>query len=119
MEVRLNRLFGKTPTPLGIIDEEVPSVWRVDVYDDKFTQRPLLLDVGMLHVGMIGRQDGANFCANNSFDMFSKSQQDEIVAEVKRLHGTASPEPPVELPEEIITEDDDEFDDADTDVIDE
>jgi hypothetical protein len=99
MEVKLNRLFGapRHPSPVGPKEEEVPAVWRVDVYDDDLLGEPLCIETGKLHVGMIGRQMGANFCENSNFGMFSVIQRQLIVEEVKRLHGTASGEDPVEL----------------------
>ena len=121
MEVQLNPLFGKQETPVGPVDTEVPSIWRVDVVDERLKGEPLFIASGKLHVGMIGRQVGANFCANSNFGQFAPTQKDHIVAEVKRLHGSADLTPPVELPEPIEPEEDDEdedFDDLDdTDTI--
>lgn len=124
MEVQLNRLFGQQETPLGQITQESMDIWRVDVFDERIKARPLRLESGMLHVGFIGRQPDANFMANDSYKFFGTEDRDFILAEVRRLHGEASTEAPVELldpPEEEYDEDDfdeeSEDDDDATDTI--
>ena len=118
MEVKIGKLVGFQDTPLGPVEQESLMVWRVDVIDEALTRYPLRIAAGSLMVGTIGRQDGANFCANSSFGLFAASQQEQIVSEVKRLHGKACPDPPVELPI-IPDEENEEFDDEDTETIDE
>lgn len=115
MEVRLNPLYGMSNTALGPVETLCADVWRVDVYDEALTGPPMEIASGKLHVGMIGRQPGANFCENDNFRLFSPEQKAQILADVRTLHGSASGQPPVELTAPVEFEDD-ELDD--TDVID-
>jgi len=116
MEVQLNKLTGITETPLGPVTQESMGIWRVDVFDDSIKGRPLRLESGMLHVGFIGRQPDANFMENPSYRMFGTEDQEFILAEVRRLHGDASLEPPVtlvDLPEDSEQYEDDEEEEED------
>lgn len=115
MEVKLNPLKGFPNSGIRS-EEEVPGVWRVDVYDESLKQKPMCIPAGMLHVGIIGKQPQANFCENDSFRRFlSATQRESVIEQVRRLHGEASIEEPVELPEPLEVEDEfDEFGDTDT-----
>lgn len=106
LSVKVGPLFGTADSPIGPVETEVPGVWRVDVYHEN-------LPNGHLHVGMIGRQDGANFCENDNFREFTREQKDEIIAEVKRQHGSASTVAPMQLPEPIDFDDPDGEEDTD------
>jgi len=110
LEVKLSKLFGMSDSPTGKVETEVPGIWRVDIYDDKLgisigarvrDEDGNDLGYGKLHIGTIGRQPGANFCQNHQFGEFTPEQQAIIVEQVKALHGKASPEPPMELPEDV------------------
>ena len=106
---KISDLIGQSDSPIGKVDTVVPGVWRCDVFHDDLPQ-------GKLHVGMIGRQAGANFCANHSFDQFTPEQKASIIEQIKAQHGNASTADPVELPEDIsLQEFDDEADDEDED----
>ena len=98
IEVMLSELVGTTDSPIGPVPTVVEGVWRCDAFHES-------LPNGMLHIGMIGRQDGANFCANNSFGEFTPEQQAMMVEQIKAQHGNASVSAPVELPEAIPPED--------------
>lgn len=55
-------------------------------------------ETGMLMVGYIGTHDGANFCPTQEYYGFGYKHRTYIVDEVKRQHGRANPEPPVDVP---------------------
>ena len=123
LEVKLSKLLGQSQSPTGWEWTEVTGVWRVDVFDDNLQSgreddKGNDLGYGKLHIGMIGRQDGANFCQNHEFGKFTPEQRDSMIAQIRALHGHASPEPPMELPEPIEPEydEDDEFDEEDFDT---
>jgi len=110
IEVIISELSGMTDTPIGPVSTIVPGVWRCDAFHES-------LPNGMLHIGMIGRQDGANFCANNSFGEFTPEQQALMVEQIKAQHGSASVSAPIELPEaipleELYEDDEDELEDT-------
>lgn len=116
-EVRLEPLIGETATPTGPEQVEVPGVWMVYVYSEALKDLPLKIDAGKLHVGFIGRQVGANFCGNDNFGRFVPPQQERIISECKRLHGSASQRPPVELtPLVPVPDDGDDLLDQDDDT---
>lgn len=55
-----------------------------------------------VHVGYIGTHAGANFCPLPPFmDLLGEPNRQAVIAEVKRLHGAASPATPMELPEPL------------------
>lgn len=63
-----------------------------------------------LQVGIISKKPGANFCPTNELNGFTYPHQQWIAEEAKRLHGSASPLPHVNLPpHEDIEQTDEEF----------
>lgn len=88
--------------------------YRVFVYSEGLAYRN---EAKRLQVGLIGTQDGANFCPTGEFESFVFAHQQWIAAEAKRLHGKASSEPHIPLPpplaQESEQEDGDEAEDTD------
>ena len=111
IKVKIGPLYGDMDSPAGKVKTESFGVWRCDAFHDDFPS-------GMLHIGMIGRQDGANFCENHEFSKFTPEQKASMVAQIKEQHGSASPDAPHELAEDISQEfDEEDGDELDTDVI--
>ena len=84
----------KVDTPFGIVDGFI-----------SFNQFRVLVECSLpeyagkqVHVGYLGKQDGANFCALPLLYKFYGPQRDWIAEQAKKLHGKASTEPWQEVP---------------------
>ena len=86
--------MGMAESPVGLVETKVPGMFRVDVHAAN-------LPNGFMHVGMIGTQDGANFCENDVFRQFTPEQRAYVLDQVRKQHGSASISEPVLLPEAI------------------
>lgn len=82
----VDELGGKTPQ----------KVVRVFVQHEALKKRNT---EGKIHIGWIGTQEGANFMPTSEFyEVLGAANQEQVVAEVKRLHGSANPASHTELP---------------------
>lgn len=72
------------------------AIARVFIQHDALKTRN---DEGRINIGSIGIQEGANFLPNSEFyEVLGPANRDQVVAEIKKQHGSASPEPHTDLP---------------------
>ena len=100
-------------TPVGPAEVDLMQ-FKVFVQGEgiKLTNHRLRNDAGKIHVGYIGKQAQANFMPIGEFYEFTPAQQTHIVVEAKKLHGSATEKPHVDLPPEIPAEQSDGFEDG-------
>lgn len=98
VELEPHRDWDDKATIPGWVDH---NQYRVYVYSKGLLHRN---EEGKLQVGWMGKQDGANFCPLPELDNFTPAHRIWIGDEAKRLHGSASTKPFVELPPPIQTD---------------
>lgn len=96
MKVTLEQLVGKDE-----LGGDVPhDIYMVFIEHEALHKRTPSCKV---HVGYIGMQTGANFAPLPPFtEILGSKNQEQVIAEVKRLHGRASPERPMDLPPAMV-----------------